>query len=81
MYLYERTSTPVLRDMGCTVPVLRDMGCIPVSLLYCTVTVLRDIGCIRTCVVVLPYSGTLDVSQGDLIILQYQPSTIRENIF
>ena len=64
---YVRTSIPVLRDMNVpystrtpghwmylyertNTPVLRDMGC--------TVPVLRDIGCIRTCVVVLPYSGT-----------------------
>ena len=59
MYPYVRSSTPVLRDMGCTVPVLRDMNVPYYTLLYpysgtldvsirartTNTPVLRDMGC------------------------------------
>ena len=60
-YPYSGTLDVSVRARTTSTPVLRDMGCTTVQYEYCTVPILRDIECIRTCVVVLLYSGTWDV--------------------
>ena len=66
MYPYVRSSTPVLRDMGCTAPVLRDMGC-TVQYPYSGTL---DVSVRARVRLELPYSGTWDILYSTRTVLR-----------